>query len=100
MCLRLAHQPNSIVAVHGLGGDSYGTWTDSSSQEFWLRTFLPKDLPTARVMTFGYNANILRKKARGEIYSFAEELLAALRRNRTGTAVSSARRDNVYALLI
>lgn len=38
-------------------------------------------------MTFGYNANIFRNKAAGNTYSFAENLLAALRRKRPGEAV-------------
>jgi hypothetical protein len=79
----------SIVAVHGLGGDSFQTWTESDSKELWLRTFLPEDIERIRVMTFGYNANLLRKKSKGEIYKFAESLLSALRSNRLGNAVSS-----------
>jgi hypothetical protein len=73
--------------VHGLGGDSYKTWIDDSTKELWLKTLLPKDIKNVRIMTFGYNANILRKKAKGEIYAFAEALLGALRRNRPGLAV-------------
>ncbi|RAO69814.1 uncharacterized protein BHQ10_005826 [Talaromyces amestolkiae] len=75
-----------IVAVHGLGGDSFRTWTEESTKELWLRTFLHKDIENVRIMTFGYNANILRNKAAGNTYSFAENLLAALRRKRPGEA--------------
>ncbi len=45
-----------IVAVHGLGGHPYKTWTEG--QSLWLRDFLPKVVPDARVFTFGYNSDI------------------------------------------
>ncbi|KAH8691538.1 hypothetical protein BGW36DRAFT_388505 [Talaromyces proteolyticus] len=75
-----------IVAVHGLGGDSFGTWIEKSSKELWLRTFLPKDIANVRIMTFGYNSNFVRDTATGNTYNFAENLLAALRRKRPGEA--------------
>ena len=52
---------SSIVAVHGLNpfGDKNhpeNTWTADGN--LWLRDFLPATLPKARVMLFGYNANV------------------------------------------
>ncbi|RYO62404.1 hypothetical protein AA0116_g5158 [Alternaria tenuissima] len=46
-----------IVAVHGLAGDSYSTWTDENNGKLWLRDLLPESLGfgNARVMTFGYD---------------------------------------------
>ena len=44
------------MAVHGLNGDKYRTWTCKKSEKLWLQDFLPTDLPRARIMTFGYNA--------------------------------------------
>ncbi|KAJ9496115.1 hypothetical protein H2202_008361 [Exophiala xenobiotica] len=46
-----------IVAVHGLGGDAIDTWTHPKSKAFWLKDFLPQQVPDARIMTFGYNAH-------------------------------------------
>src|SRR5277367_3733735 len=37
-----------IVAVHGLGGDAYKTWTHENGK-LWLRDFLPDQLPGARI---------------------------------------------------
>ncbi|KAK5628877.1 hypothetical protein RRF57_004592 [Xylaria bambusicola] len=50
---------NSIVFVHGLGGDRTETWTwkNQYRTQFWPQTLLPKDCPTARIMSFGYNAD-------------------------------------------
>lgn len=61
----LAEEPSSdsshelsVVAVHGLGGDFYRTWANSESQNqiLWLSQLLPKDLPGARIFSFGYES--------------------------------------------
>lgn len=54
---------NSIVAVHGLNprnkvDHAMATWTAQRSKKLWLRDFLPKQIPKARIMIFGYNANV------------------------------------------
>ncbi|KAJ5903949.1 hypothetical protein N7504_006332 [Penicillium tannophilum] len=48
-----------IVFVHGLTGNRESTWTDKKSRIFWPKQLLPRDLPTARVWTFGYDADII-----------------------------------------
>ena len=45
----------SIVAVHGLNGHREKTWTVNEIN--WLRDFLPSDIPNARILTWGYDAN-------------------------------------------
>ena len=45
------------MAVHGLGGDAINTKTHPKSKKFWLKDFLPQQIPDARIMTFGYNAD-------------------------------------------
>ncbi|OKL61914.1 hypothetical protein UA08_02610 [Talaromyces atroroseus] len=52
-----------IVAVHGLNGDAFETWTSSSNDServCWLNhpDLLPHFVGNARVLTWGYNANI------------------------------------------
>lgn len=54
---------NSIVAVHGLNprnkvDHARATWTALRSRKLWLRDFLPNQIPKARIMIFGYNANV------------------------------------------
>jgi hypothetical protein len=44
-----------VVFVHGLGGDRMGSWLEPKSKTFWPRDLLVKDLPDARIMTYGYN---------------------------------------------
>ncbi|KAL3485464.1 hypothetical protein BJX62DRAFT_242897 [Aspergillus germanicus] len=47
-----------IVLVHGLEGDSESTWTYESTNLFWPRDLLPKDLPEARILVFSYPASL------------------------------------------
>jgi hypothetical protein len=49
---------HSIVFVHGLTGDREKTWTARGAAEPWPKTLLPSELPTARVLTFGYDAYV------------------------------------------
>jgi hypothetical protein len=44
--------PESIVAIHGLDGDREISW-----MVLWLRDLLPKEIPYARTLSYGYNAN-------------------------------------------
>lgn len=68
----------SIVAVHGLNGDSETTWTSRQTNAFWLKDFLPYDVPNARVMTFGYNADAVFGNTTAEIIDHAKSLLSSL----------------------
>ncbi|PVH80413.1 hypothetical protein DL98DRAFT_628851 [Cadophora sp. DSE1049] len=79
-----------IVAVHGLNGDRLRTWTTQSgpSPICWLShpNFLPRYLPQARVLTYGYNANIssLGSKIAGSerLLQHAQTLVAQLTADR------------------
>jgi hypothetical protein len=66
------------VAVHGLGGDLIETWTHPKSKAFWLKDFLPKQIPDARIMTFGYNANAAFGQSTAEVVDHAKSLLVSL----------------------
>lgn len=50
----------SIVAVHGLNGNAMMTWTARAENICWLNhpEFLPKYIRNARVLVWGYNANV------------------------------------------
>lgn len=84
-----ADQDSSIVAVHGLQGDLLKTWTSKSDEKVcWLcdPQFLPKYLPQARVLTWGYNANVLALKgkttSRDRILQHAQTLVSQLNGDR------------------
>jgi hypothetical protein len=46
----------SIVAVHGLNGHRDKTWTAPNGVH-WLRDLLTNDIPNARILCWGYDAN-------------------------------------------
>jgi hypothetical protein len=97
-----------IVAVHGLGGDAFDTWT-SPNGHLWLRDSLPQalknppadyshgpdDSKIARVMTFGYDASVLTKASSQRSFTFAEDLLSELKDRRHGQAVCFSPRPSL-----
>ncbi|PVF97374.1 hypothetical protein CPB86DRAFT_815646 [Serendipita vermifera] len=48
-----------IVAIHGLGGHRERSWTAKNDKngKMWLKDFLPDDIPNARILTYGHNAD-------------------------------------------
>ena len=73
----------SIIAVHGLNGDAFETWTTKNTGRFWLRDtdILPADLKRARILTFSYNAStsaLLGKTSSDRILQHAHTLVAEL----------------------
>ncbi|KAL8913113.1 MAG: hypothetical protein Q9171_002007 [Xanthocarpia ochracea] len=46
----------SICFIHGLGGGRISTW--SKGDVFWPYHLLAKDIPEARIMTWGYKADV------------------------------------------
>ena len=77
-----------IVAVHGLNGDPTNTWTDAKTKAFWLEDFLHRDVKGARIMTFGYNADIAFGNTTASIKDHAMDLLGCLVDEREDDAVS------------
>lgn len=56
-------EQHSIVFVHGLMGDRVRTWTSApgpynETSVFWPQDLLPEQCPSARILSFGYNAAI------------------------------------------
>lgn len=76
-----------IVALHGITGDAYDTWTHENGK-FWLRDFIPEDFPGARVFSFGYDAEVFFSRSKGNIESFARSLLEGLTRERMDEKVA------------
>ena len=62
--LRVLHDPAEplvdIIFVHGLTGDSYHTWLEAKSGIYWPVHLLRNDVPDARIMTFGYDADVTK----------------------------------------
>ncbi|KAF7671326.1 hypothetical protein GT037_010651 [Alternaria burnsii] len=79
-----------IIAVPGLGGDGFSTWTDEKSGKLWLRDFLPRSqgFRNARIMTFSYvhlDSPRLIYNVLGWLDEPAEYLLSCIKRTREET---------------
>jgi alpha-beta hydrolase superfamily lysophospholipase len=83
----------SLIAIHGLNGHPFHTWTFTSKKDksefLWLRDILPARFPNARIMTFGYDARFIGSSTSG-IEDDARDLLERITRikgRRMGLAV-------------
>jgi hypothetical protein len=86
--------PSYSIVVHGLNPTNtkfhaYETWT-STGGNLWLKDFLPTSLPTvrARVLLFGYNANVAFKTSTAGVREQANNLLNRLYLIREGNDAS------------
>ena len=73
----------SLVFVHGLGGHWYNTWY--KNEVFWPRDLLSKDVQNVRIITFGYDSDVVKffgQVNRNQIHDHARTLVADLRRCR------------------
>lgn len=69
-----------LVFVHGLGGGSRSTWTQSGDPAlYWPKEWLPHDpdFRNVRIHSFGYNSNWGNESTLG-VHDFAKSLLASL----------------------
>jgi alpha-beta hydrolase superfamily lysophospholipase len=97
--LEVVSDPNNaiidIVAVHGLNGHRQKTWT-ASNNIHWLRDLLPDDLPRARIMCWGYDANThdSSRVSCQYLYDHARNLVSDLCRKRQLT--NSTKRPIIF----
>ncbi|KAL7791473.1 hypothetical protein V8C37DRAFT_402997 [Trichoderma ceciliae] len=97
-------KPNSVIAdiifVHGLGGSSKKTWSNSSyPRSFWPQDWLPveRGFEDVRIHSFGYRADWGKKWQQQSIlniHDFAESLIGGLRNH------PSIRRDDSRIILV
>jgi hypothetical protein len=48
-----------IIFTHGLIGNPFTTWV-ASTGTYWPTQLLPLDMPHARILSFGYDADVTR----------------------------------------
>lgn len=76
-----------IVAIHGLDGHREKSWT-ADNGVMWLRDLLATDIPNARILTYGYDADTrsFEVTSTQTIFRHAQNFMKALARKRTGAA--------------
>ncbi|KFA79428.1 hypothetical protein S40288_09881 [Stachybotrys chartarum IBT 40288] len=67
--------PVDIIAIHGLSGDAYKTWTHPVTKKLWLRDFIPEFLPGCRVYTFGYPSKLKDVDTQARVQEFGRKLI-------------------------
>jgi len=75
------HAYVDIVFIHGLTGNAHRTWSDKESGKHWPRDLLSHNLAGARIMTFGYDADVASffgRAALDSIAGYANDLLGCL----------------------
>lgn len=82
-----------ICFVHGLTGNRVSTWTANGQDKTWMQLFLPQKLPSARILTYGYDAYIVRgigkTASSNRLSDHAHNLLNDLATDRDGCGASS-----------
>ncbi|KAK0706163.1 hypothetical protein B0T26DRAFT_602542, partial [Lasiosphaeria miniovina] len=79
-----------VILIHGLDGDPVETWahttidTKPPRRTVWPEILLPKILPRARILSFGYSGDMYRNKSVAGIRGNAGALLDHLRALRYG----------------
>ncbi|KAL8924256.1 MAG: hypothetical protein Q9172_002769 [Xanthocarpia lactea] len=68
---------NDVIAIHGLGGDAFSTWTHRDGH-MWLRDTLPGDLPHSSIWTYGFDSAVALSGSVAGIQDFARDLLERL----------------------
>ncbi|KAI5844030.1 hypothetical protein DFP73DRAFT_551346 [Morchella snyderi] len=48
-----------VIAVAGLEGHAMESWGNTKSGEMWLQNHLPKDIKNIRILTYGYNSDLI-----------------------------------------
>ncbi|KAL2049341.1 hypothetical protein ABVK25_010351 [Lepraria finkii] len=88
-----------IIAVRGLNGHAYGTWTcreesRANIEPMWLRDFLPGQIPIARILVYGYNSAVTGPNIGvSGVRDFAHDLLQRITDDR------AERKDNNRPLI-
>jgi protein SERAC1 len=80
-----------ICFVHGLTGNRDSTWTAYGQSTPWPKTLLPPKLTRARILTYGYDAYIVRKSvaSSNRLIDHATNLLHDLTTDRASCNASS-----------
>ncbi|KAK0631939.1 hypothetical protein B0T14DRAFT_559678 [Immersiella caudata] len=68
-----------VLAVPGLGGHPYGSFVNKGDGHMWLSESLPRDIPTARVMIYGYESGLQDSTSFAGLHDLAGSLRNAIR---------------------
>lgn len=67
-----------VLAVSGLGSHPFGSFVHKEDGNMWLTNNLPRDIPAARVMIFGYESTLLHSTSHVQLDDLASPLQIAI----------------------
>jgi hypothetical protein len=92
---KLETNPPSIVILHGLNGSPHRTFYHEDSGFYWPAD-LKRLIPDARIMVFGYLADVAAGSSNSlGVYQHAQSLVLQLKNNRTGVKVRKPRSHQI-----
>jgi hypothetical protein len=78
----------SVIALHGLNESSLNTG-NAFADNIWLRHFLPKEISTARIISYRYDSNcVFKGLSEGALGKAARTFLVRLKRLRDSEKVT------------
>ncbi|KAJ6506700.1 hypothetical protein C8R45DRAFT_970294 [Mycena sanguinolenta] len=80
-----------IIAVHGLGSSFPSSWTEKESGVMFLKEFLPKDFPQARILAFVYPSQPFTDPIHVDLRELGARLLRTLVHDRDGSSIKRHR---------
>jgi len=83
-----------VVFVHGLTGNAYSTWFHKDAGVHWPSALLGRDIKDARILSFGYDAdiiNIWKPASNSRLSNHAEHLVRSLERVRRDSHTENRR---------
>ncbi|KAA8911998.1 hypothetical protein FN846DRAFT_358793 [Sphaerosporella brunnea] len=73
-----------VVAVTGLVGHAFGSWRNRDTNKMWLKDFLPIDVQGFRIMTYGYNSNLIGNIVDDTVVDYRRQFIHTLCNARRG----------------
>lgn len=76
----VAHEEHQIdvLAVSGLGSHPFGSFVHKEDGNMWLADNIPRDIPAARVMIFGYESELPHSRSQVQLDDLAGPLQIAI----------------------
>jgi hypothetical protein len=69
-----------VLAISGLGSHPFGSFVYKREGHMWLGDSLPRDIPRARVMIYGYQSGLQHSTSFAHLGDYASSLQAAISR--------------------
>ncbi|KAI1179882.1 hypothetical protein F4777DRAFT_532343 [Nemania sp. FL0916] len=74
-----------FIAITGLAGHAFGSWKSPTSDDMWLRDYIPRDIPKCRTILYGYDTQLLTSQSKQSIGDIGARFMESIIAFRTRT---------------